>query len=150
MAGSAGRRRGAQAQRDRHQHQPGAMGRGHDERPPGELRRRNPRQDPRMAAIDELVDAEQQHQHAGADADGLAVLQELAEQRKRQHRGRHREQMARAQGRERREHRRITPGRHAVGHGQRPAHRRVQAVVDAEGDHREPQRRLAVADHADG
>src|SRR5262249_62254084 len=57
----------AKSEVDRHKHQPRAMSNRNGERPKPQLRRRYPRQRPRMTPVDNLKKAEPDDQQTGTD-----------------------------------------------------------------------------------
>ena len=92
-----------------------------------------------MAPVDEPEDTEGDDKEAGAELDLALPFDQCDEQRERQDHQQHRQQMADSQGPERGHQRPRTPFHQSRRNGERPAHPRVYAVVEAARDDSQPE-----------
>jgi hypothetical protein len=96
-----------------------------------------------MAAAQQPEQAEAEHQHPGGEPDRPAPAERRAGGGEGQQQRCHGEEVAGRQREPGREDGRVAPALQPGGHGQRPAHRRVEPVPGAQRDDRQPERGIA-------
>ena len=119
------------AQIEGHQHQPGAMRHRREKRPERQTGRMHACQYLRVPAIDQQIDPHRDDQEPRADADLGLPFDKEHQERERQQNGDHGQEMSHRQHRQRLGHRHMATLHQRRRNGQRPAHARVDAVVEA-------------------
>ena len=138
----------AEPEIDRHEHQSRTMRDGHGEGPKAQLRRGYPRQRARMLPADKPEHAKPDDKEACRNLDLALPCNEGDQQREGKHHDQYREQMARRQRPKGGHQGARTPLHQSSRNRERPAHSRVQPVIKAARDDRQPKPGRCPVGHA--